>query len=394
MSAHARVALFVASIAVSASWLLASSARAQTVADIAARGACSTAGVEGISSQLAEAQSCMHPGAFVPFAPYPNITLTSSRVYPYVQATARDAIQAAADTTPLSITSSFRTVADQYVLYNSGGCGLAATPGTSNHQSGRAIDVSNYTAAKPALEAQGCAWLGSSDPVHFDCPGMDLRSDAIRAFQHLWNVNNPGNLIAEDGSYGPQTDARLASTPASGFADSGCGCMPGCDGDSIIMSDCSRVACAAGDSCRAGACVFAGCASGAGSVCVDATTLGTCAMGDLGMTATCTAGCIDDATGAHCAATPGPDAGSPGDAGSLSDAGAVSDGGALSDSGFRVDAGAYPGPYDRGAIRGGCGCHVAPGSAGSSGRPWSPFALVALVALVARRSMRRAKRSR
>jgi len=367
ISVTALVALFLTGV----SPLVTSAASAQTVADIAARGACSTAGIEGISAQLAEAQSCTHPGAFVRFAPYPNITLTSSRVYAFVQASARDAIQAAADRTPLQITSAFRTVADQYVLYNSGGCGLAATPGTSNHQSGRAIDVSNHAAAQSALEAQGCVWLGSSDPVHFDCPGMDLRSDAIRAFQHLWNVNNPGDPIAEDGAYGPMTNARLAGSPAAGFADSGCGCMPGCDGDSIVMADCSRVACGAGDACRAGACVFAGCASGAVSVCVDASTFGSCVMGDLGMTTTCAAGCVEDADGAHCAAAPD------------LDAGALDDGGVVDDGGSSADAGVDPG-----AAHGGCGCRLAPAEAPSG----ASSLLLLLLGLAWRRAVPRRDR--
>jgi len=353
-------------------WLVSSSAGAQTVASIAARGACSTAGVEGLSAQLAEAQSCMHPGAFVPFTPYPNITLTSSRVHAFVQASARDAIQAAADTTPLSITSAYRTVADQYVLYNSGGCGLAAMPGRSNHQSGRAVDLSNHVAARAAMEAQGCVWFGTRDAVHFDCPGMDLRADAIRAFQHLWNVNNPGDMIAEDGAYGPQTDARLGGSPASGFADSGCGCMPGCDGDSVILADCSRMACGAGDACRAGACVFDGCAGGAASVCVDSMTFGSCVMGDLGMTTACANGCVDDASGAHCVAVPAVDGG-------VEDAGVMSDGGIEADGG--VDSG--PGSRMGGDVSGGCGCRV--GATPPASRPASLLITAMLVALIARR---------
>ena len=195
---------------------------AQTVRDIANRGACSTAGLEGISAQLAEAQRCQNPGAFVRFAPHPGITLSSSRVHPYLQASARDALHRAAARRAITINSAFRTLADQYVLYHSGGCGLAARPGSSNHQSGRAIDVASYSTVRSTLESEGCGWLGSRDPVHFDCPGADRRSQAVLAFQKLWNLNNPGDRIAEDGAYGPQTESRLARTPAAGFATDGC----------------------------------------------------------------------------------------------------------------------------------------------------------------------------
>lgn len=213
----------VASLGVlSAVGLASAQAEAQTVADLAARGLCSTSGLSGISDQLAEAQMCLRPNAFVSFAPHAGVSLSSSGVRPFLQASARDALWAAAAKTPLTINSAFRTLADQYVLYYSGGCGLAAKPGSSNHQSGRAVDVGNYSAARSALESAGCKWLGSSDPVHFDCPGVDGRADAILAFQRLWNINHPGDLIDEDGDYGPQTEARLANTPAAGFAKGGC----------------------------------------------------------------------------------------------------------------------------------------------------------------------------
>ena len=47
---------------------------------------------------------------------------------------------------------------------------------------------------------------------------VDLRADSVRAFQRLWNLNNPGDKIAEDGDYGPATASRLAQTNANGFA--------------------------------------------------------------------------------------------------------------------------------------------------------------------------------
>ncbi|MEM7604842.1 MAG: carboxypeptidase regulatory-like domain-containing protein [Myxococcota bacterium] len=190
---------------------------AQTVADIAARRRCSTAGVEGLSAQLSEAQACIRPGAFVRFAPHPNITLTSNRVHPFAQASAVQAIHRAAERRSLTINSAYRTVADQYVLFRGGACAAAASPGRSNHQGGRAIDVQNYSSARSVLESEGCAWLGAGDPVHFDCPGSDQRSDSVLAFQRLWNLNHPEDPIAEDSDYGPQTDARLRQSPAGGF---------------------------------------------------------------------------------------------------------------------------------------------------------------------------------
>lgn len=362
---------------------LASTAGAQTVADIAARGACSTAGVEALSQQLAETQMCIRPGAFVRFAPHPGITLSSSRVHPYLQATARDALHRAAARQPITINSAFRTVADQYVLYFSGGCGLAARPGSSNHQSGRAIDVASYSTVRASLEAEGCAWLGSRDPVHFDCPGTDRRSDSVLAFQRLWNMNNPTDPIAEDGIYGPQTESRLARSPAGGFPSSACGCTPGCDGDAIVADDCSRTPCGsglvcrddgaprcvdpacpsdgarceddatvlvcsggtatrtlcgAGEMCSAGACQpmpTDPCGGAVGTVCLDALTLGVCGSGLEGSMA-CPAGCAGPAGSAYCLAAPDAgfeDAGPLDAALPLPDAGARDAGAAAQDGG-------------------------------------------------------------
>jgi hypothetical protein len=198
----------------------AGAARAQTVSDEAHRGACDTAGVQGISDQLVAVQMCLRPGVFVEFVPHANVTLTSTRIHAYLVSAARDALWTAAARLDLQINSAFRTLADQYVLYYSGACGLAATPGNSNHETGRAVDLQNWSAAVSAMTAAGCTHTyPTSDPVHFDCPGEDLRADSVRAFQRLWNVNNPSDTIAEDGVYGPVTEARLARSPAAGFAN-------------------------------------------------------------------------------------------------------------------------------------------------------------------------------
>ncbi len=196
---------------------------AQTVAQEAARGMCSTAGVTGLSQQLVETQQCLYPGDLVDVTPHAGVTLTASRLYPYLQSSARDALWSAARTVPLQINSMFRTLADQYVLYHSGACGLAATPGNSNHETGRAVDVANWSAALRTLESAGCTHTyPGTDDVHFDCPGADHRANSVRSFQHLWNTNHPSDLLAEDGAYGPLTGDRLGRSPAAGFATHGC----------------------------------------------------------------------------------------------------------------------------------------------------------------------------
>ncbi len=364
---------------------LASGVHAQTVADIAARGACSTAGLEGISRQLADSQTCMRPGQFVRFAPHPRISLSSSRVHPYLQASARDAIHRVADGgTSLTINSAFRTLADQYVLYHSGGCGLAATPGSSNHQSGRAVDVGSYSSVRGALERAGCAWLGSRDPVHFDCPGSDLRSDAVLTFQRLWNANNPSDRIAEDGAYGPQTESRLGRTPASGFATDLCApsCEAHCEGDTIVDAECGRGDCGAfGATCADDSlgvrCVSVFCpATGEVDVCLDGSQRAHCSDGALGEPAECAAGttCVGEGE-CMTESMPAVDMGPVGDAGI-----GPADDGSARDATVGADAGTAGAGFDEAA--GGCSCRA-------SGAPTDGLWVFSALGLVAVRRRRR-----
>lgn len=124
----------------------------------------------------------------------------------------------------ITLNSAFRSSAQQYLLYNwylKGICGigLAAVPGTSNHEGGSAVDTSNYNYWLSTLKAAG--WLyqyPTSDPVHFDYPGVaDVRSKNLQAFQMLWNKNNPTAKIAEDGIYGSQTANALYNSPCGGW---------------------------------------------------------------------------------------------------------------------------------------------------------------------------------
>ena len=189
---------------------------------------CSTATVQGLSQQIVDQAECFAPGSYAKMPAEPNLTLNGVE-FAYLQLPARDALVAAlasAPGTPLTVNSMLRTLPQQYVLYNwylNGQCGiaLAAKPGGSNHETGLAIDVNQYTTWKPALMAYGFTWFGNADKVHFDYTGagaVAYKGNDIRAFQQLWNKNNPGDVIAEDGAYGPQTGARLANSPAGGFA--------------------------------------------------------------------------------------------------------------------------------------------------------------------------------
>ncbi|MBX3247673.1 MAG: hypothetical protein KF901_10890 [Myxococcales bacterium] len=186
------------------------------------RGGCTTAGFETLSRQLAQHQACMFPGQFVEVR-HPNISTSSGRVHLFMVPESAAALRRAADSTRLQVNSAFRPVSDQFALLRRGGCGIVAAPGRSNHNGGRAVDLQNWSAARPAMTRAGLRWYGAADQVHFDGPGPDQRARSVRAFQNLWNLNNPGDRIAEDGVWGPQTEARLLRTPMAGFARTGCG---------------------------------------------------------------------------------------------------------------------------------------------------------------------------
>jgi MYXO-CTERM domain-containing protein len=198
---------------------------------------CSTTQVAGLSLQIIAQVNCNNPDAYAELSGSQDVTFGNA-VLPYMQEPARDALQRAIDDnagTALQLNSMLRTVAQQYLLYQwflSGSCGVAAAaaPSGSNHESGLAVDVQQYATWQSLLEAEGFSWLGTGDPVHFHYAGMgvvDLGNEGVLAFQELWNLNHPEDLIGADGLYGPQTEARLTMAPGEGFAEGAvCGDLP------------------------------------------------------------------------------------------------------------------------------------------------------------------------
>jgi hypothetical protein len=188
--------------------------------------ACATSTVLALSIQIAQEVDCIQPGQLVAFEESATIEFAGSAVLPYVSAQARDALLAAAATgggDVVQVTSAFRTVVQQYLLrrwFELGRCGItaAAQPGSSNHESGRALDISNYNTWITRFEAKGWAHDVPGDPVHFDhLTSPDIRGADVLAFQRLWNKNAPDDPIDEDGSYGTQTAERIKKAPAEGF---------------------------------------------------------------------------------------------------------------------------------------------------------------------------------
>ncbi|MBK8258606.1 MAG: S-layer homology domain-containing protein [Polyangiaceae bacterium] len=216
---------------------------AGTVLD-ASKASCTTASVKGLSAQIIAEANCVNPDAFVAVPALSNLSAPAN-VFLNLEKPARDKLVAALKAYPntkMTINSALRTVAQQYLLYRwyqTGSCGisLAAKPGNSNHETGLALDVDNYSTWKSKLSAHGFSWLGGNDPVHFDYTGAgakDLRGLDVLAFQRLWNRNNPNDKISEDGDWGPNTEARMKKAPAAGFAKGAT-----CECDAVFKDICS-----------------------------------------------------------------------------------------------------------------------------------------------------------
>lgn len=205
---------------------------------------CTTAVVLGLSKQIADEISCMNPTSLTRFSPGGNLTFTSNAVLPYLGAPAKTALLKVSANSSIQINSAFRALPQQYLLYRwyqQGRCGIedAATPGRSNHQSGRALDLQNWGTRISAMRNQGWSHSVPGDDVHFDhTASPDIRGKDILAFQRLWNRNHPNDRISEDGDYGPGTEAALRSAPATGFSiGATCGTQRENTGANILAVD-------------------------------------------------------------------------------------------------------------------------------------------------------------
>jgi N-acetylmuramoyl-L-alanine amidase len=191
-------------------------------------GACNTGLIRGLNLQIIAVMNTLVPNVLVNFDDL-NVDVNGDQINPFVQPAAKESLRLAINKrgTKLIVNSAFRTVAQQYLLrrqFELGLCGIpaAARPGFSNHEGGLALDIQDPHGWRPFLEQHSWFWLGAFDPPHFDylfraATRQDLGSIGVKAFQRLWNQNNPNDQIAEDGIYGAQTGARISNSPAEGF---------------------------------------------------------------------------------------------------------------------------------------------------------------------------------
>jgi len=190
-------------------------------------GSCSTSSVDGLSRQVIEQVRCTNPSAFAPLPQRPNLIL-DEHIFPYLELNARDHLLKVLDANrkrTLTVHSALRTVAQQYLVWRwsaSRRCGvqMATPPGSSNHETGRALDIADQAQWRAALEAQDFHWLGAADLVHFDYKSNRAQGLApdVLAFQRLWNRNHPDDRVAETGRYDTNTEQRLKKSPPGGFA--------------------------------------------------------------------------------------------------------------------------------------------------------------------------------
>lgn len=192
--------------------------------------ACHTGKVRGLSLEIIDELNLLVPNALVNFADL-NVYVEGDQINPFLQPPAKKSLIFAINERgkKLVVNSAYRTVAQQYLLrrqWTLGICSIpaAAPPGLSNHESGLALDIEDAAGWESSMERHGFLRLFPrvNDPPHFDYNILagthrDLGSLGVKAFQRLWNKNNPNNQIAEDGAFGPQTEGAILESPIDGF---------------------------------------------------------------------------------------------------------------------------------------------------------------------------------
>lgn len=185
---------------------------------------CSTSGLIGLTKQIADILLADQASKVINISAHVNIVGAST--IPFLQKEAAQALIAAIAEkgTKPSMTHAIRVLPQQAAVsfwFQHGLCGipLAATPGTSPHERGIAIDIGNHAAWRTVLRNHKWIWRGTADPPHFNYHGghdPDFGIEGIRSFQKLWNLHN-AEKIDEDGVFGTITQKKLGLSPIEGF---------------------------------------------------------------------------------------------------------------------------------------------------------------------------------
>ena len=186
---------------------------------------CNTGGLIGLANQIADILLADQASNVMDVTAHVN--LGGASTIPFLQKAAAQALIAAINEkgSKPSLVHAIRVLPQQaavsYWYLHGRKCGikLAATPGTSPHERGIAIDINNNGAWRAVLKRHNWIWRGTADPAHFNFHGghdPDFGREGIRAFQKLWNLHN-AEKIEEDGVFGPITLKKLGLSPVEGF---------------------------------------------------------------------------------------------------------------------------------------------------------------------------------
>jgi hypothetical protein len=194
---------------------------------------CSTSGLRPLNEQIVQVLlSSVNTATethLVRCDDIPLLRVSGNSTIPLLQPAARNSLQRviAQKGRQLKLIHAYRTIAQQFVLLQwkiRGRCRITAArrPGTSDHERAIAIDIDEFSVWKEALESAGWDWAGPGDRGHFSFhgPGVSPKvlTESVRSFQKLWNLNNPDDLIDEDGIFGDEeTGPRLLLSPIQGF---------------------------------------------------------------------------------------------------------------------------------------------------------------------------------
>lgn len=156
-----------------------------------------------------------------------HVNIVGGSTLPYLQRAAGEALIAAitqAGRKP-KLVHALRTLPQQYMvhyqyIHHLCNIPLAASPGSSPHERGIAIDIQEHEAWIEVLKQHNWIWRGAADRPHFNFHGpqdADFGIAEIKAFQQTWNDHNPNDLLKVDGSYGPKTESKLLLSPIAGW---------------------------------------------------------------------------------------------------------------------------------------------------------------------------------
>jgi hypothetical protein len=211
--------------------------RGPTVAQQAWRGCDAPAElIEGLTWQIAQSMNCLQPDALAPLSLCPGAGCLAVDGPPkpeWLAPPAHDALLGISQSRgePLAVRWAFRDVALQHLFVKQAeniACPGAAPSGSSDHNTGLAVNLSEWAALQGDLEAATFVQSDALDAIWlYDGPDAeDLTALNVLAFQELWNLNRPEEPIDADGLIGPQTRGAIERAPIAGFADSICGEPP------------------------------------------------------------------------------------------------------------------------------------------------------------------------